>query len=81
MISQLGTVRIKGGGFELRVWTVNVASRLSSTQDVISHVQVTEINSAWIFQRRIHKQTAVNCNSLVKYYKEYFKPKPTELTI
>jgi hypothetical protein len=33
---------------------------------VISRVQVTGTNSAWIFQRRIHKQTSVNCNSLVK---------------
>jgi hypothetical protein len=45
---------------------VNLASSLSSTLEVISHVQVTETNSAWIFQRRIHKQTSVNCNSLVK---------------
>jgi hypothetical protein len=49
MVSQLGTVRIKGGGSELRVSLVNVASSLSSTQEVISHVQVTETNSAWIF--------------------------------
>jgi hypothetical protein len=50
MVSQLGTVRIKGGGYELRVCIVNIASSLSSTQEVISRVQVTETNSAWIFQ-------------------------------
>jgi hypothetical protein len=66
MVSYLGTVRIMRGGSELRVWTVNIASSLSSTQEVISRVQVTETDSAWIFQRRIHKQTDVNCNSLVK---------------
>jgi hypothetical protein len=66
MVSQLGTVRIKGGGFELRVSIVNVAISLSSTQEVISRVQITETNGAWIFQRRIYKQTSVNCNSLVK---------------
>jgi succinylarginine dihydrolase len=55
-----------GGGFELPVWTVNVASSLSSTQEVKSHIHVTKTNSAWIFQRCIHKQTSVNCNSLVK---------------
>jgi hypothetical protein len=56
----------KGGGFELRVWIVNIASSLSTTQEVISRVQVTEANNALMFQRRIHKQTSVNCNSLVK---------------
>jgi hypothetical protein len=54
------------GGFELRVWIVNVASSLSSTQEVISRVDVTQSNNAWIFQHCIHKQTSVNCNSLVK---------------
>jgi hypothetical protein len=59
-------IKNKGGGFELQVWTVNVASNLSSIQEVISRVQVTETDTAWIFQRRIHKQTSVNRNSMVK---------------
>jgi hypothetical protein len=36
------------------------------TQEVMSHVQVTETNSPWNFQRRIHKQISINCNSWVK---------------
>ena len=51
--------------------TVNVASSLSSTPEVISRVQLTEINSVRIFQRRIHKQTFLNSKNLVKQYKEH----------
>jgi hypothetical protein len=73
MVSQLGTVRIKGGWFEPPVWIVNVASSLSYTQEVASRVRVTENNSAWSLQRRTHKQTSVNSNSLVKWYKDISK--------
>jgi hypothetical protein len=48
MVSQLGTVRIKGVDLNCE-FELNVASSLSSTQEVISHVQVTEANSTWIF--------------------------------
>jgi mannosyltransferase OCH1-like enzyme len=66
IVSQLGTVKIKGGGFELPVRTVTVASSPSATQEAISRVKVTQTDSAWIVQWRIHRQTAVNCNGLVK---------------
>jgi hypothetical protein len=66
IVNQLGTARIKGGGFDLRVLIVNAASSLSYIQEVISRVQVTQTDIAWIFQRRIHKQTSVNFNCLVK---------------
>jgi hypothetical protein len=59
MVSQLGTVRIKGVN-------LNVASSLSCTQEVVSRVQAAEVNSAWTFQRLINKQTSVNRNSLVR---------------
>jgi hypothetical protein len=38
-----------------RTESVNVATNLSSTQEVISHLQVTDSNIAWILQCRIHK--------------------------
>jgi hypothetical protein len=49
VVSQLLTVKIKGSGFELLILIVNVTSSLSSTQEVISRVQVTETNSARIY--------------------------------
>jgi hypothetical protein len=35
--------KTKGGGFELRIWIVKVASSLFSNQEVIGRVQVTDI--------------------------------------
>jgi hypothetical protein len=68
MVSQLGTAKIKGGGYEMLVGIVTVASSLSSTQEVISCVQIIETTVIvhGFFQHRIHKRTSVDFNRLVK---------------
>jgi hypothetical protein len=73
MVSHLGTVRIKGGGSELRLWTVSVASSLLSTQDVMkSRVHATLRITVHIFNVA-SIQTSVNSNISMLHYKEWLR--------
>jgi hypothetical protein len=66
MVSKLGTLRIKGGGFELRVCKLNVSSSLLLTYGLRSRVCVT-------VRLTVHpcKQTFVKSNNLVIQYKQH----------